>query len=219
MLEKFMNSGKKVLIIDNDPDVVRRLRALKISCEYGNLSDYSILEKIDLTKAEVLMSSIADFQDSLYLIKKVREVNKKAIIIVTENHVSHSFELYNAGADYVVIPHIEGEKQVAVLLEDFSKDISRVLSTKLSHIEQLRKRQSMQDSMQSSNGSFFEDIDNIIKSVADRIKESGEMIMNSGRRRKSARKENKDDSTRQAKITEVNDMLLGDGKKAAGQEA
>ena len=210
LLEKFMSSGKHVMIIDNDPDVVRKLKELKINCIYGDLADNDIMEKIDPKKVEIVMSNVMDVHDNLFIIKKIRETNKKSIIIVNANRVNESFELYNAGADYVVIPHLEGEKRIAVLLEDFNNDISKVISNKIKHIEQLRKRQTLREQIYSENGNFFTDIDHFIKETAGKLKENKGMI-------KSHEIKHTEKNT-SANAIDVNQMIEEAGREKAGQE-
>ena len=223
LLERFMNSGKKVLIIDSDPDVIRKLRELKLNCMYGDLAEHDIFEKVDISKLEIIMSSVPDMHNNMFIVKKVRELNKKAILIVTANRVGESIELYNAGADYVVIPHMEGEKQVAVLLEDFNKDMSKVLSNKIKHIEQLRKRQTIKQQMLANNGSFFQDIDAIIKDIANGIKESGKLLeeqMGQKAKNKAKQAAVSLDAIANPKAANSKDVSgAADSKKAVGQEA
>lgn len=211
MVEKFMNAGKKVLIIDNDPDVIRKLKETKMNCMYGDLAENNIFDKIDMKKVEIIMSTTPDYHGNMSIIKRVREMNKKAIIIVNANRVDESFDLYNVGADYVVIPHIEGEKHAAVLLEDFNNDISKVLPNKIKHIEQLRKRQSMKNQMYNGNGSFFTDIDNFLKETGKKIVETSSFI-NHGSKKKQK-------TSHEAAEMNLNHISSEDGKKTAQQES
>ena len=172
ILESFMNKGKKVLIVDNDPQIIRQLRDLKVNCMYGDLAQSDVLENIDLSKVEVVMSTVPAYADSLIIVQKFRQVGRKSVLIMTANKVSESFALYNAGADYVVIPHIEGEKQMAYLLEDFNTDVSKVLSKKLEHIAQLKKRQILKEQFNGGHENFMQDIDAMVKNIADIIIES-----------------------------------------------
>ena len=68
LLEKFMSSGKKVLVVDNDPDVIRKLRETKIDCIYGDLAEHDIFERINFEKAESIMSSVPNYHDNMFII-------------------------------------------------------------------------------------------------------------------------------------------------------
>jgi len=134
---------KSLLIVDFNPDVIKGLIARKIPCIYGDIADLEILERLGLDKAEMVISTVPEEQDNLLLIKKTKEVNKKALIFVTANQVEEALILYDAGADYVILPHLLGGDHVSILLEDFTGDINKILETKLKHIDELRKRREL----------------------------------------------------------------------------
>jgi len=134
---------KSLLIVDFNPDVIKRLIARKVPCIYGDVGDSEILERLGLNKAEMVISTVPEEQDNLLLIKKTKEVNKKALIFVTANQVEEALILYDAGADYVILPHLLGGDHVSILLEDFTGDINKILETKLKHIDELHKRRKL----------------------------------------------------------------------------
>ncbi len=134
---------KCLLIVDFNPDVIKRLITEKIPCIYGDVGDSEILERLELNKAEMVISTVPEEQDNLLLIKKTKEVNKKALIFVTANQVEEALTLYDAGADYVILPHLLGGEHVSILLEDFTGDINKILETKLKHIDELHQRRKL----------------------------------------------------------------------------
>ena len=62
------------------------------------------------------------------LIKKIKEKNKKAIIYVTANEIDEALDLYDQGADYVILAHFLGGEHVSLLIEDYMGDIKNVLN-------------------------------------------------------------------------------------------
>ncbi len=70
-------------------------------------------------------------------------ITKKALIFVTANQVEEALTLYDAGADYVILPHLLGGDHVSILLEDFTGDINKILKTKLKHIDELHRRREL----------------------------------------------------------------------------
>ena len=69
-----------------------------------------------LKSAEIVVSSIPDFEDNMLLIRKTKKVNKKAIVIVVASRISEASELYKQGADYVILPKlISGEKATELI--------------------------------------------------------------------------------------------------------
>jgi hypothetical protein len=69
--------------------------------------------------------------------KEVSQANRHAVIITTAQTVESAIELYNAGSDYVIVPHMLGGKYLSILLEDFDSDLRKLVDIKLSHVEEL----------------------------------------------------------------------------------
>ncbi|MBI2136081.1 cation:proton antiporter [Candidatus Woesearchaeota archaeon] len=170
LLERFKAMKKSITVVDLEPDVIRRLKSTSICCIYGDPSEFEIINKLALENSEVIISTVHDVVSNLHLIKKTREVNKKAIIISAANRIKESLELYEAGADYVVLPHLLGESQVSVVVENFSKDINTLIAQKLKHIDELKKREELQKQAQEFSKDSFMDIDRFIGMMSAPIK-------------------------------------------------
>ena len=74
------------------------------------------------------------------MIDIARKENKKIIILVTASQIQEALDLYDAGADYVVMPHFLGGNYVSVLIEKFDVGLNKILEHKLLHIKELRER-------------------------------------------------------------------------------
>ncbi|MGM5480188.1 MAG: cation:proton antiporter [Nanobdellota archaeon] len=130
-----------VLIVDFNPDVVFSLMKKNVPCVYGDVGDDELLNSLHLKNVKIFVSTIPSHHDSLLLIKKLRHLNKYAKVIVTSYEVESALSLYSAGADYVILPHLLGGQHASVLLEDISTDLDKLISTKLSHMDELRTHQ------------------------------------------------------------------------------
>ncbi|MBR9690456.1 hypothetical protein GOV08_02115 [Candidatus Woesearchaeota archaeon] len=135
--------NEDVLIVDFNPDIIKRLIKKQIPCIYGDIGDIEILERLDLKSVNTVISTIPEIQENLLLIKKVKEHNKDAMIFVTAYQVEEALELYDEGADYVILPHFLGGEHVSLLLEDVSKDVNKLLDTKMQHIRELNLRKEL----------------------------------------------------------------------------
>ena len=134
---------KKLLVVDFNPEVVVELIKDRIPCVYGDVGDSEILERINLKGAEMVISTVPIKRDNLLLIRKTKEKNKKAIIFVTSTQIKDALKLYDAGADYVIMPHFLGGEHASLLIEDFTSDINSIIKTKIRHIEELKNRKSL----------------------------------------------------------------------------
>ena len=128
------------IVIDFNPDLIKKLIRQKVSCLYGDISDCEIINQLNLKDVEMIISTVPDFSDNLYLIKKIREVNDKTIVFVTANSVDAALELYNKGADYVILPHFLGGDHASLILEQVTGNFAKVIGMKSDHISELKRR-------------------------------------------------------------------------------
>ncbi|HIH43305.1 TPA: hypothetical protein HA246_06710 [Candidatus Woesearchaeota archaeon] len=142
VVDKLKKLRKKILVVDFNPEAIRALIAQKIPCIYGDISDLEIIERLELKGVKTIISTVSDLADNKLLITKLKHENNKAVAIVTALDVPEALELYDAGADYVILPHFIGGEHVSLLLEDFSKNIKKILKIKTAHIDELQKRHS-----------------------------------------------------------------------------
>jgi Trk K+ transport system NAD-binding subunit len=81
-----------------------------VRCLYGDISHADVLEHAGVEKAKVLVCSISDDflrgTDNRRLLETLRRMNSNAAIIVTAESTEHALQLYELGADYVVMPRM-----------------------------------------------------------------------------------------------------------------
>lgn len=128
--------GINFLVVDIDPAAEKILSKIKIPHVYGDASDPEILESICLSKADLVISTIPDFNDNMIIINKVK-VWKKTKVIVTANQMSEAIQLYEAGADYVILPHFLGGEKLESMLEGFIKDSSQIPKVRTKHLSDI----------------------------------------------------------------------------------
>lgn len=141
ILKKFGEQKYSFIVVDFNPEVINNLRWRKINCIYGDYGDHEIVERLPLKDLKLTISTIPELEDNLFMIKKIRDVNKKAIIIVTSHNIDEALELYEKGADYVIMPHFLGGEYVSQMIEKLNTE--KILKAKFEHIEELKKRKQM----------------------------------------------------------------------------
>ncbi len=132
---------RDIVVVDFDPDVIRHLMERNVPCIYGDIGDPEVLEKLKLHQVKLVISTIPNHQENLLLIRRVRAEHTRTAIIVTSYQPDEALELYDAGADYVVIPHFLGGERVSVMLEDVTTNLDTLLTAKIEHIKELRMRE------------------------------------------------------------------------------
>jgi len=130
--------GKSVLVIDYNPDTIRQLEREGTPCMYGDINDVEVLDRVHLEQVGLCISTIVDPAASKLLLQQMQKRSKKAVSFVTAMNVSEALELYDQGADYVILPHLLGGHHVSMMIEDGRRDITKILKEKLSHIKELQ---------------------------------------------------------------------------------
>lgn len=108
ILDTLEDLGREVIVVDFDPTIVNKLKDKKVHQVFGDISDLDIQDRVNIDKADLVVSTIGDVEDNMILIKRLKSENKKADIIVMALDPKDAKILYKAGADYVVMPHLAG---------------------------------------------------------------------------------------------------------------
>jgi len=131
---------KKYMVVDFDPEVIKRLRSNNVPCMYGDISDIEILERIKFADVKMVISTIPVLDINTILLKVIRKKNKKALVFLTSNSLDEALDLYDRGADYIILPHFLGGAHASILLEESVKNIKNFLDRRTSHIKELKHR-------------------------------------------------------------------------------
>jgi len=131
------------LIIDFDPAVIKDLQTQKIPCLFGDADDSEFLDDLSLKTAKLVVSTIPDFETNMFLIEKVRDVNKKAIVLVVSYYIDDAKRLYVQGASYVLMPHFLGAHHASLLISRNKFDVRKYAAEQKRHLKYLDKRKSM----------------------------------------------------------------------------
>lgn len=128
ILKALISQGENVTVIDFNPDVIKslktlRLRSGQINSLFGDISDLEIQERAGLKDAKLVISTVSDLEDNMILISEISAKGrsssgrKKPKLIVMANDDKEEKELYKAGANYVIQPHVLGGRHLAHLIK------------------------------------------------------------------------------------------------------
>jgi len=131
---------KRYLVVDYNPEVIKRLMNQRIPCLYGDIGDIEILDRIRLPDVKMIVSTIPVLDLNSILLKVVRRKNKKALVFLTANNMDEALSLYERGADYVILPHFLGGAHVSVLMQESVQNLKKLLERKSTHIKELKHR-------------------------------------------------------------------------------
>ncbi len=140
ILERLIAKGERVVVVDYNPEIIKSLKNSKATAIYGDMGDLEVLEELDLDKAKMVISTVPDLENNLLVLEKTNEKNPESLTYATANSIDNALELYHAGSDYVILPHLLGGERAALILEESGGNLAKIINNKKEHIKELRAR-------------------------------------------------------------------------------
>ena len=165
LLQSFKRLKNKYLVVDYNPETIDDLSEEKIECRYGDVDDEEFLNELNLAEVKMVASTIPEFETSLLLINTIRQINKKAIIIVVSHDVNEANILYELGASYVIMPHLLGGNHASMMIGRHGLSRSKFLSEKRKHLRQLKTNKELRQKHPKLEKNMKEDYDTLTKSL------------------------------------------------------
>ncbi|MGB9748891.1 MAG: cation:proton antiporter [Candidatus Woesearchaeota archaeon] len=140
ILNAFLKLKKKFLIVDFNPEIVEKLIREGHPCIYGDASDVDFLQQLNFKNTKIFVSTIPDYEANITILKEVKKTNPRAIIILTARQIKEALNLYNEGADFVILPHFLGGEFTSRLIEKARTSIKQYKAEKEKQLKELNKR-------------------------------------------------------------------------------
>lgn len=137
IMHALKQSKERVIVVDFDPDIIKRLKDNSTPAMFGDISDPDIQERVGFDRAKMVISTVPDLEDNLLLIEGLTHANRKAKVVVIAFEAEHAKKLYKAGADYVVLPHLTSGHHLAKILihDDTLEMIEKYKKSDLTYLE------------------------------------------------------------------------------------
>ena len=130
----------KFAVVDFDPAAIAKLKHRGIPVFFGDAADVEFLNELPLNKARLVISTLPEPDDQKTLITNIRQHNKRCHIIGNLYHSDHLEELYKAGADYIMMPHLLGGQWIAEILKTHSWSKSTFKKIRAAQKEEMQLR-------------------------------------------------------------------------------
>lgn len=108
--------GKSFAVIDYNPESINQLSQKKIPHFFGDIADVEFLDVVPLSKAKLIISTVPSVEDSLTLLRHIKQLKHKVNVIVTASDEKDIPTLYKHGASYVIMPHLLGSHFISNIL-------------------------------------------------------------------------------------------------------
>lgn len=113
----FREMRRRFIIVDYNPEIIEQLERQRIHFMYGDATDPELLEEVNIDKAKLIVSVIADFPTNLSLVKRTTHENPNAIFICHADTFEEANELYQNGATYIMMPYLIGSEKIGNFLK------------------------------------------------------------------------------------------------------
>jgi len=136
-LKLFAGMKQSYLIVDYDPEVIDILERQKADYVYGDATDIELLEEISLDKAKLIVSTITDFDTTVFLAKLLNDKQSSAVFICHADMVAEADELYELGVSYVMMPHYIGSEKISAFIKRSGLNKNEFRRFRKKHMEYL----------------------------------------------------------------------------------
>ncbi|MDP2692638.1 MAG: cation:proton antiporter [bacterium] len=130
----------KFAVVDFSPESIAKLKSRSIPAYFGDAADVEFLQTLPLEKATLIISTIPEVDDQNTMIRTVRQEGGKAMIIANLYHPIHLDDVYKAGADYVMMPHLLGGSWMSNILKEKPWTKRTFSELKKEQVQEMRQR-------------------------------------------------------------------------------
>ena len=95
------------VVIDRDPDIIRRLQNLGTACFYGNASHRELLVKAGAADASLAIVALPEIEPAALTVSRLRDLNPKVPILARAHGSAEAERLGAVGATEIIQPEVE----------------------------------------------------------------------------------------------------------------
>lgn len=117
-LKLFRELKQRYLVVDYNPEVIDHLESQGIRHAYGDATDLEFLEEINLSHANLIVSTIDDIEVNRLLLQYIRRHNPRVSFICHAETYEDATLLYHHGASYVTLPHFVGSERISSFIKN-----------------------------------------------------------------------------------------------------
>lgn len=134
--------NNNIMVIDENPSIIWYLERNGIKNRYWDMWDLWFLEELDLSNTKMIISTVKDYEDNLILIENIKKYNKtkNIILIMMSHHAEEALDLYNRGADHVILPHYIWANHTSLMLEEYGLNLEKFTKNKKNQVNDLKNR-------------------------------------------------------------------------------
>jgi len=116
VVDELRRARRDVVVVENKPDKVGRLRAAEIPVVHGDATSETSLRAAGIERARGLVACLNDDAHNVYTVLTARSLNPDLFIVARAGEEGAETRLQRAGANRVVNPYLHGGARLAQLV-------------------------------------------------------------------------------------------------------
>jgi voltage-gated potassium channel Kch len=137
LLQHIKNEKIPHLIVDHDPDVIKKLHGKRMKTLYAEADNISLIEGVPFSEAKMTIITLTDIEAASTIAQLARSMNPEIIIIARARTALQAHELYDQDVDYVITPTIRASQYVVDLFEKNSFSREKYEAKRKHHLDLL----------------------------------------------------------------------------------
>ena len=135
IIKRLKDEGAKFVVLDYNPEIVKKLIDEKIYSIYGDMNHFDVLDELNIKSAKLVISTVPRFEDNSLFLERVKLMNPKIKVIMTSSDVKDAIKLYNLGADFVIIPKLISAERISNYMKTIVEEGDESILDKLRNQE------------------------------------------------------------------------------------
>ncbi len=136
----FKEQELSFLVIEHDPEIIAQLIHDKVPYEFGDAGDPDFLNELNLGQATLVVSTVPELETNRLVLAAAKRDDKDPVVMLVAHRIDDALELYEEGADYVILPHFLGGTYATNLVHQFTEHASKLQTIREKHIAHLLAR-------------------------------------------------------------------------------
>lgn len=148
-LRVFQQLDRPYIVVDYDPKVIDTLESLGANYVYGDVTDFELLDELDIEKAKLFVSTVTDLQVNKSIAMWLEKANPHAVFICSADTAEQAAELYSEGVSYVILPHYIGSEKIGAFIKKSGLKKSEFKKFREKHLAYLESHYELFDQNQT----------------------------------------------------------------------
>lgn len=116
--ETLENHDVSYLVVDNNPNLIPLFAARELPYVFADATNFDAYKEVMQRGVRMVISTVNDYDDDREVIKVAKATDPEISVLVTSNKIEEALDLYDRGADYVIMPEHISAYHTGLLIEE-----------------------------------------------------------------------------------------------------